>query len=193
MGTIIVGQKNPKRVVSNGFTSLSPSANAAGTAKKEMSEEEKAKLMENIMQLPKDKWVSALRNAGLESEAVDCEKFLEEERKHQEYEKRMARLAEIKAMDESEQLPLLLEEGFDDEARELSEKLASETRVSSETSEADATDTTDTDDTTGDGDESQVQQDPAATDDAETSEAEKPAEKESKAKSSTKNTTKKNK
>ena len=31
MGTIIVGQKNPKRVVSNGFTTLLPSAESAGT------------------------------------------------------------------------------------------------------------------------------------------------------------------
>lgn len=38
--------------------------------------------------------------------------------------KRENRLKEILAMDESEQLPLLLAEGYEEEAKELSEKLA---------------------------------------------------------------------
>lgn len=57
---------------------------------------------------------------------------------------RANRLAEIKALPEEEQLPLLLEEGFENEAKELSEHLA---KLNDETSE------TISHDSDGDGDQ----------------------------------------
>lgn len=65
----------------------------------------------------------APREAAVTNNDVSAEekaKQLEIEKKNA----RAARLAEIQAMDEQEQLPLLLEEGFEDEAKALSEKLA---------------------------------------------------------------------
>lgn len=50
---------------------------------------------------------------------------------------REKRLAEIKSLPVDEQLPLLLEEGFTDEAKELSEKLAVEQAGEGEKTETD--------------------------------------------------------
>ena len=71
----------------------------------------------------------------------------EEESKQDEKNEQTARanrLAEIKALPEEEQLPLLLEEGFENEAKELSEHLA---KLNDETSE------TISHDSDGDGDQ----------------------------------------
>lgn len=126
MGAIRIGKKNPTRVDSANITKMANTNHSAPSAsEKSLSEEDKAKLIENIKALPKDKWVSALRSAGLEKEADECEKSLAEEHIHEmKVDARKQRLAEIKALDEDEQLPLLLEEGFDDEAKALSEKLS---------------------------------------------------------------------
>ena len=133
MGTIKVGQKSPKTVEMGGFT-VAPSANVEN---KGMSAEEKAKLIEEIMQLPKEQIVPELRKHGLnevaditeaqmkqaEAEAEAAKKAAEAEA---EEKKRENRLNEILAMPVEEQLPLLLAEGYEDEAKELSERLAAE-------------------------------------------------------------------
>ena len=122
MGTIRIGRVNQKTYEAGSITT---GESAQSAPKKQMNEEEKAKFLESVQQLPKDKWVSALRNAGLEDEANECEKALAEEHLHELNAKNRAkRLAEIQAMDEEEQLTLLIEEGFDEEAKELSERLA---------------------------------------------------------------------
>lgn len=121
MGTIRIGRIE-KKPYNGGLITTSPEV----AAPKQMSEEEKTVFMESLKKLPKDKWVSALRNAGLEEEANECEKALAEEHLHELNAKNRAkRLAEIQAMDDEEaQLQLLLDEGFTDEAGALAEKLA---------------------------------------------------------------------
>ena len=123
MGTIRVGQKNPKTYQSTGFTTVT--AEKTKAAPKVLSEDEKKKLIDSIMQLPTEKRVAALRNAGLSKEADEYETYLADEHiRELNEENRAKRLAEIKAMPEEDQLSLLIEEGFEDEAKELSEKLA---------------------------------------------------------------------
>lgn len=125
MGTIRVGQKSPKTVEMGGFT-VAPANNGA-TKESKLSAEEKARIVKNIMALPKDQIVPALRKNGFNDIAditeAEMKKADEETAKENARENR---LAEIKAMPEEEQLPLLLAEGFEDEAKELSEKLALE-------------------------------------------------------------------
>ena len=135
MGTIRVGQKSPKTVDMGGFT-VAPSANVEN---KGMSAEEKAKLIEEIMQLPKEQIVPELRKHGLNEVAditeaqmkqaeaeADAKAAKEAAEKEAEKKKREDRLNEILALPVEEQLPLLLEEGYEDEAKELSERLAAE-------------------------------------------------------------------
>ncbi|MBR3674771.1 MAG: hypothetical protein IKN69_01330, partial [Bacilli bacterium] len=95
------------------------------TKESKLSTDEKARSVKNIMALPKDQIVSALRKNGFNDIAditeAEMKKADEEAAKEEAREKR---LAEIMAMPEEEQLSLLLAEGFEDEAKELSEKLA---------------------------------------------------------------------
>lgn len=125
MGTIKVGQKNPKTVEMGGFT-VAPANNGA-TKESKLSAEEKARIVKNIMALPKDQIVPALRKNGFNDIAditeAEMKKADEEAAKEEAREKR---LAEIMAMPVEEQLPLLLAEGYEDEAKELSERLAAE-------------------------------------------------------------------
>lgn len=125
MGTIKVGQKNPKTVEMGGFT-VAPANNGA-TKESKLSAEEKARIVKNIMALPKDQIVPALRKNGFNDIAditeAEMKKNDEEAAKEEAREKR---LAEIMAMPVEEQLPLLLAEGYEDEAKELSERLAAE-------------------------------------------------------------------
>lgn len=125
MGTIRVGQKSPKTVEMGGFT-VAPANNGA-TKESKLSAEEKARIVKNIMALPKDQIVPALRKNGFNDIAditeAEMKKADEEAAKE---EARESRLAEIKAMPVEEQLPLLLAEGYEDEAKELSERLAAE-------------------------------------------------------------------
>ena len=126
MGTIRVGQKSPKTVDMGGFT-VAPVNNGATQNKSGMTAEEKAKKIEEIMLLPKEQIVPELRKQGFNEVADITEAQMKQADAEAAKEKaRYDRLAEIKAMPEEEQLPLLLAEGFEDEAKELSEKLALE-------------------------------------------------------------------
>ena len=116
MGIIRVGKKNPQAYLSGGF-----GASRSDAEKKVFSEDERLKLIESIKRMPKEKWVSALRSVGLTEDADECERSLAEEHLN---EMRNTRLAEIMAMDEDDRLTTLVEEGFDEEAKELSQKLS---------------------------------------------------------------------
>ena len=136
MGTIKVGQQNPKTVEMGGFT-VAPVNNGATQNKSGMTAEEKARIVKNIMALPKDQIVPALRKNGFNDIAditeAEMKKAEEELAQANSREKaRESRLAEIKAMPVEEQLPLLLAEGYEDEAKELSELLAAEQNVGQE-------------------------------------------------------------
>lgn len=132
MGTIKVGQKNQKTVEMGGFTVASVN-NGATENKSGMTAEEKARIVKNIMDLPKDQIVPALRKNGFNDIAditeAEMKKEAEEEAKANA---RKNRLIEIMAMPVEEQLPLLLAEGYEDEAKELSERLAAEQNVGQE-------------------------------------------------------------
>ena len=143
MGSIIVGQKSPKTVDMGGFT-VSPSQNNISGKKQELSAEEKARIVKNIMALPKDQIVPALRKNGFTDIADITEAEMKEAEKEAQANAREKRLSEIKALPAEEQLPLLLEEGFTEEAQKLSEELAQEH------ADAGAGDTNQQDDATGD-------------------------------------------
>lgn len=132
MGTIRVGQKSPKTVEMGGFT-VAPVNNGATQNKSGMTAEEKAKLIEEIMLLPKEQIVPELRKQGFNEIADITEAQMKQADAEAAKEKdRYDRLAEIKAMPVEEQLPLLLAEGYEDEAKELSELLAAEQNVGQE-------------------------------------------------------------
>lgn len=137
MGKIRVGQKSPKTVDMGGFT-VAPNNGGASTQNNGgMSAEAKAKKIEEIMQLPKEQIVPELRKHGFneladiteaqmkqaDAEAEAAKKAAEAEA---EEKKRENRLNEILALPDEEQLPLLLAEGYEDEAKELSERLAAD-------------------------------------------------------------------
>lgn len=159
MGTIKVGQKTPKTVDMGGFT-VAPNNGATTENKKELTAEEKAKLIEEIMKLPKEQIVPELRKHGLnevaditeaqmkqaEAEAEAAKKAAEAEA---EEKKRENRLNEILAMPVEEQLPLLLAEGYEDEAKELSERLAAEKAAAEAAAEAAAAEQEQTGEGTG--------------------------------------------
>ena len=127
MGTIKVGQKSPKTVDMGGFTIAPNNGGASAQNNGGMSAEAKAKKIEEIMQLPKEQIVPELRKHGFTEIADITEAQMKKyEAETAKENARENRLAEIKAMPEEEQLPLLLAEGFEDEAKELSEKLALE-------------------------------------------------------------------
>lgn len=126
MGTIKVGQRNQKTVDLGGFT-VAPVNNGATQNKSGMTAEEKAKKIEEIMQLPKEQIVPELRKHGFNEVADITEanmKKYQEEKAHDDA--REKRLTEILALPVEEQLSLLLAEGYEDEAKELSERLAAE-------------------------------------------------------------------
>ena len=132
MGTIRVGQKSPKTVEMGGFT-VAPVNNGATQNKSGMTAEEKAKKIEEIMLLPKEQIVPELRKQGFNEVADIIEAQMKRADAEAAKEKaRYDRLAEIKAMPVEEQLPLLLAEGYEDEAKELSELLAAEQNVGQE-------------------------------------------------------------
>jgi hypothetical protein len=125
MGNIRVGQKSPQTVNMGGFT-IAPNDGATVEKKGGMTAEEKKVLVEKIMQMPKDQIVPELRKHGFSDIADITEAQMKQDAKEYEKKARAARLAEIQSMDEQEQLPLLLEEGFEEEAKALSDKLAKE-------------------------------------------------------------------
>ena len=89
-----------------------------------MSDDERKSLYDNLMTLPRDKQVPALRSAGLTAEADALEQKMAEE--HLE-ELRRQKLESINALPEDERMSELIAAGFTDEAKALSEKLAAET------------------------------------------------------------------
>ena len=89
-----------------------------------MSDDERKSLYDNLMTLPRDKQVPALRSAGLTAEADALEQRMAEE--HLE-ELRRQKLESINALPEDERMSELIAAGFTDEAKALSEKLAAET------------------------------------------------------------------
>lgn len=136
MGTIKVGQKSPKTVDMGGFTIAPNNGGASAQNNGGMSAEAKAKKIEEIMQLPKEQIVPELRKHGFTEIADITEAQIKKyEAETAKENARENRLAEIKAMPEEEQLPLLLAEGFEDEAKELSEKLALEQQQQEQTGE----------------------------------------------------------
>lgn len=132
MGTIRVGQKSPKTVDMGGFT-VAPVNNGATQNKSGMTAEEKAKKIEEIMLLPKEQIVPELRKQGFNEVADITEAQMKQaDAEAAKGKARYDRLSEIKAMPVEEQLPLLLAEGYEDEAKELSELLAAEQNVGQE-------------------------------------------------------------
>ena len=125
MGIIIVGQKKQKTVDMGGVT-IVPNSGVNAANKGGMTAEEKKALVEKIMQLPKDQIVPELRKHGFTDIADITEAQMKEAEKDAQEDAREKRLAEIKALPVEEQLPLLLAEGYEDEAKELSERLAAE-------------------------------------------------------------------
>jgi hypothetical protein len=165
MGTIKVGKNNPKEFRSSGWTSVTETA-----APLVMSEERKAEVMESLKDLPESEWVATLRNHGLVDEANECERSLAEKHLHElGKEARERRLAEIMSMPSEEQLSLLIEEGFEEEAKVLAKKLSEE-----------ALDIEKTDD--GNGEENQPQDGVVGCEPMELSTAEDEKKEESKAK-----------
>lgn len=125
MGSIIVGQKKQKTVDMGGVT-IVPNSGANAANKGGMTAEEKKALVEKIMEMPKDQIVSELRKHGFTDIADITEAQMKEAEKDAQADAREKRLAEIMALPVEEQLPLLLAEGYEDEAKELSERLAAE-------------------------------------------------------------------
>lgn len=126
MGTIRVGQKSPKTVEMGGFT-VAPVNNGATQNKSGMTAEEKAKKIEEIMQLPKEQIVPELRKHGFNEVADITEAQMKQaDAEAAKGKARYDRLAEIFALPVEEQLSLLLAEGYEDEAKELSERLDAE-------------------------------------------------------------------
>ena len=126
MGSIIVGQKKQQTVDMGGVT-VAPIQNITSGKKQGLSAEEKARIVKNIMNLPKDQIVPALRKHGFNDIAditeAEMKADAEAMAKADALEKR---LAEIMALPVDERLPLLLAEGYEDEAKKLSEELAAE-------------------------------------------------------------------
>ena len=89
-----------------------------------MSDDERKSLYDNLMTLPRDKQVPALRSAGLTAEADAIEQKMAED--HLD-ELRRQKLESINALPEDERMSELIANGFTDEAKALSEKLAAET------------------------------------------------------------------
>lgn len=114
MGTIRIGQGEKKVFFYPGAVPVIPGAQK----KREYTPEEKEKLLESIKMMPKSKWVSALRSAGLTDEAAECERGIAEEL-------RSNRRNEILTIaDDKKRLKALIAEGFDDDAKVLAESLA---------------------------------------------------------------------
>lgn len=142
MGKIIVGQ-NSQKVYESGSLSLGKSDEKSGdaTLRKIYTDEEKEKIINAIVgSLPKARIPAALRSAGLNEEADMYEKkFTEEE----EAKRREVRLSEIRVLPEAEQLPILLAEGYEEEAKELSERLAEAEKENADNAGGDLSETPD--------------------------------------------------
>ena len=125
MGSIIVGQKKQK-IVNMGGVTIVPNSGVNAANKGDMTAEEKKALVEKIMEMQKDQIVPELRKHGFAELADITEAQMKEAEKDAQEAAREKRLAEIMALPVEERLPLLLAEGYDDEAKKLSEELAVE-------------------------------------------------------------------
>jgi hypothetical protein len=156
MGIIIVGQKKQKTVNMGGVT-IVPDSGVNAANKGGMTAEEKKALVEKIMEMPKDQIVPELRKHGFTDIADITEAQMKEAEKDAQEDAREKRLAEIMALPVDERLPLLLAEGYEDEAKKLSEELAAEQGGESSGNAEDTTaedgegEKTETDDGDGDG------------------------------------------
>ncbi len=123
---IKVGQRHPKTIQSEDIGAVrKKQREQAKKASQVLSPEQRKKLYDNMMMLPPDKQVKALRDVGLEEEANALQKKrAEENMQKNQAEWRKKRLQEINALPLEDQLSVLLEEGFTEEAKELSERLA---------------------------------------------------------------------
>jgi len=125
MGSIIVGQKKQK-TVDMGNVTIVPNIGVNVANKGGMTAEEKKALVEKIMEMQKDQIVPELRKHGFNDIADITEAQMKEAEKYEQEAARENRLAEIMALPVDERLPLLLAEGYEDEAKKLSEELAAE-------------------------------------------------------------------
>lgn len=156
MGIIIVGQKKQKTVNMGGVT-IVPNSGVNVANKGGMTAEEKKALVEKIMEMPKDQIVPELRKHGFTDIADITEAQMKEAEKEAQEDAREKRLAEIMALPVDERLPLLLAEGYEDEAKKLSEELAAEQGGESSGNAEDTTaedgegEKTETDDGDGEG------------------------------------------
>lgn len=89
----------------------------------QMSDEDRKKLYDSLMTLPKDKRVPALRSAGLDKEADELEHQMAEE--HLE-DMRKEQLAAINAMTIEERMVALIANGFTDDVQALSAQMSAE-------------------------------------------------------------------
>lgn len=156
MGSIIVGQKK-QRTVNMGGVTIVPNSGVNVANKGGMTAEEKKALVEKIMEMPKDQIVPELRKHGFTDIADITEAQMKEAEKDAQEDAREKRLAEIMALPVDERLPLLLAEGYEDEAKKLSEELAAEQGGESSGNAEDTTaedgegEKTETDDGDGEG------------------------------------------
>lgn len=95
----------------------------------QMSAEDRKKIYDGLMTLPKDRQIPALRSAGLDEEAD----LLEQQRAEEHLEElRQERLDAINALPVEERMVALIEGGFTEEAKALSEQLAAEKKAEEE-------------------------------------------------------------
>lgn len=161
---IRVGQKKPKTIQSEEIGAVRKKKRELAKKNSQvLTKEQRKKLYDTIMQLPKDKQIKGLRDVGLEEEAdLLMKQRAEEKMRENQADWRKKRLQEINALPLEDQLSVLLEEGFEEEAKELSERLAAAQKENEEKGggddngtveepNPDAPDTTETADNGGDG------------------------------------------
>lgn len=128
MGKILIGKGKKTEYDSVGFMGVSPTAPVKTSKENTVryTEVEKMKIYSTVLaNTSRDQHVSTLRGYGFNDLADSLERtYAEEDAKALQEKMRKERLEEIHALPEEEQLPVLLEEGYYDEAEELSERLA---------------------------------------------------------------------
>ena len=85
--------------------------------------EEKDALIKGLMTLPKDRIAAAMRSAGLMAEA---DAYEQQQAENHLQELRDEKLKSIRQLPQAEQLAELIANGFDEEAKALSEAMAAE-------------------------------------------------------------------
>jgi colicin import membrane protein len=136
MGTIRIGRSGDKVYEQTPFgVNIRKQEPAAPS----IDDKERKAIIKEIMARPKEEHVAALREAGLVKEADELEqKYANEHIKELQVQARAKRLKEIRQLSDEEQLPLLLDEGYEEEAAELSEKIEADKRAAEEAAKAEA-------------------------------------------------------